>query len=137
MPTPDYDRINSVCRSILDDAARHLFHYLLLAIRDGSLPSVDVCWHWAICERCEGSGGTSSHFGLVSRHDISEWSDDFRAAYFAGDFDERCVLCEGSGKVQVVDEKHLLPEHLDFIAEYRRQAFVSANEYRYEALAGC
>jgi len=137
MPTPDYDGIHAVVSSIISDAQRRLFHSLLLAMRNGELPSINIIWRWAICPRCEGSGGTSDHFGVISSDELGEWSDEFRDAYARGDFDQPCQRCEGSGKVQVIDETCLEPAHLDHIAEYHRQAAVAAAEYRAEALLGC
>ncbi len=71
---------------------------------------------WAICDCCDGHGKTSRH---VERDGggftASEWAEedpDFREDYMAGRYDRACDECGGSGKVEVVDEARMTPEHI-------------------------
>lgn len=59
---------------------------------------------WAICDRCEGSGGSSAWLGAFSAEEFAEQFDyDEQADYFAGKYDRPCEFCGGSGKVLIAN----------------------------------
>ena len=61
---------------------------------------------WIICGTCRGNGKHSLRFGAITREDREEnWDDESWDDYMAGNYDERCDDCSGSGKRLVIDEE--------------------------------
>lgn len=59
---------------------------------------------WAICSQCRGSGGHSLRFGAITQEDrLLNWDEEAFADYMRGAYDETCEVCDGSGKVLIVD----------------------------------
>lgn len=66
---------------------------------------------WVICGCCRGEGKSSLYIGAITASDRmpgGEWEDpdDFED-YMNGEYDRHCDECDGTGKVQVVDEELL------------------------------
>ncbi|ABO60619.1 hypothetical protein LA345_39030 (plasmid) [Burkholderia vietnamiensis] len=83
---------------------------------------------WEICCRCKGEG-KHDHPAFSNGITSSEWADwpqDERDTYFAGGYDVRCDDCNGTGKVQVVDEEAMT-------AEQRREWGAGEEERREDA----
>lgn len=61
---------------------------------------------WQICPRCNGHNVSTAHVegdgGGITAEEMQEAGDDFREAYFRGDYDRPCPHCDG-GKVMVAD----------------------------------
>lgn len=51
---------------------------------------------WIICPQCDGDGRVDS-LGVVNRDDFDD--EEFER-YLDGDFDTRCSVCSGAGKVR-------------------------------------
>ena len=64
-----------------------------------------IKFKWLICECCKGEGSVENsafHNGITS----SEWSQmhsEEQDAYMAGEYNEPCQECKGTGKIQVAD----------------------------------
>jgi RecJ-like exonuclease len=85
--------------------------------------AVELPCKWEICCGCEGHGtdrGASVECdgGGFTSAEWAEQDEDFRADYLAGRYDRPCAACDGTGKVQVVDEDRCKPE---LLAAYRQQ----------------
>ena len=56
------------------------------------------------CFECNGTGSTTSHVepdgGGFTSNEWSEMDDNFKESYFAGDYDIRCNVCNGTGKIE-------------------------------------
>jgi hypothetical protein len=73
---------------------------------------------WAICDRCRGEGFVSKIPGAIGSDTLDEWFGDGEERYEfieeytrrGGIYDDVCPDCE-NGKVKVVDEDLLKPEH--------------------------
>jgi hypothetical protein len=76
----------------------------ILFCDDGS--EVQLPFKWEICSRCNGHNTSTAHVehdgGGITASEMHELGDDFREAYFRGDYDRPCPHCEG-GKVKVAD----------------------------------
>lgn len=91
---------------------------------------------WTICSTCRGSGGHSLRFGAITASDREEnWDEDSFAAYMAGDYDEKCEPCDGTGKVLVIDrERCTTPEQKAALAKHDEAARIDAEiEAEHEA----
>ena len=59
------------------------------------------------CSACNGRGSSTSHIepdgGGFTSNEWSEMDDEFREGYFAGHYDRRCNVCNGTGKVDYVE----------------------------------
>lgn len=71
---------------------------------DGS--EIELPFKWEICSRCDGHNVSTAHVehdgGGITASEMDELGEDFREAYFRGDYDRPCPHCEG-GKVKVAD----------------------------------
>lgn len=80
-------------------------------IEDSNGDEIELPTKWGICGTCSGNGKHSQHLGAYSQEEFDEAFDPEEAErYFRGDYDTRCDECDGTGKVQVVDESALSPE---------------------------
>ena len=61
---------------------------------------------WEICCECDGEGRHSHALGSFTGSEWAEESPEFREDYMNGQYDRRCDHCNGTGKVQVVDEEN-------------------------------
>lgn len=82
--------------------------------------TVKVASKWEICQNCEGCGtdrGASVECdgGGFTSSEWAEQDDDFKSDYLAGVYDKPCVICKGSGKVQVVDRTKVDAELLKIL----------------------
>lgn len=67
---------------------------------------------WIICGICSGEGKHSRRLGAFTREEFDqEFSPEEQEMYFQGAYDSKCENCGGTGKVLVVDEDRLTPEH--------------------------
>lgn len=98
---------------------------------------------WVICSTCRGSGGHSLRFGAITADEFHgpDWDEDSRAAYMAGDYDETCEPCKGTGKVVVVNrEACRSDEQKAALAKYDEDARIDREieaEYAAERAFGC
>jgi RecJ-like exonuclease len=101
---------------------------------------------WEICCRCKGEGKHDhpAFANGITSSEMAEMGQDGMDSYFAGHYDVRCDDCEGSGKVQVVDEDAMTPAQRaqwDSEADDRRAAAEDeryfAAERRAEQRMGC
>lgn len=62
---------------------------------------------FAVCQRCKGHGhhGNPAFNGM----DPNEMEEDFREAYFGGEYDVACRECGGGGMTVEVEEPALNP----------------------------
>lgn len=76
----------------------------------------ELPWKWAICDCCDGHGGTSRHVecdgGGFTSSEWAEQDEDFREDYLAGRYDRPCDECSGSGKIQIADYDRMSPEDI-------------------------
>jgi DnaJ-class molecular chaperone len=85
----------------------------------GDDTEVTLPWRWEICSTCSGNGHHSHRLGAISEETMwGDWDEQDREDYFAGAFDETCSVCDGSGKVRVVDETRCTK---DMLKAYREQ----------------
>lgn len=91
---------------------------------------VTLPWKWAICESCRGNGSSSAYLGAYTRDDLDEMGPEWCEDYFAGNFDRACEVCDGTGKIKVVDSNLAKPEDIerfkraeDEIAEMDREQY--------------
>jgi RecJ-like exonuclease len=74
---------------------------------------------WEICGRCDGHGKSSEHLGAFTGDQMRE-DPDFAAAYMAGEYDQDCQHCDGTGKVMVPDfNKISKPDAKEYRAQIR------------------
>jgi hypothetical protein len=133
----DYDGIMLARESELNSDERRLIASMMDAMKDGEIPTVDVPTKWSICDYCDGDGGHSRRFGAISADEWHEWSEEAQESYLSGRYDERCDLCNGSGKVRIINEDALPVEVQKWIHAYREDAYDSAMERYSERMAGC
>jgi hypothetical protein len=99
------------------------------AIEDEDGNVIELPSKWAICGTCRGNGSHSHRFGALTSDRFNEWDLDERRAYARGDFDEACTVCDGTGKIRVIDEARCTPEQLaSWRAEQKAEAEVRAEE---------
>lgn len=96
---------------------------------------------WAICSCCQGSGKSSAYLGAITEADRGPggtWDDPEQFNdYIAGAYDRACEPCEGTGKVQVVDEtKMSKADRAEYRAQVRADREIAAEEAM-ERRAGC
>ena len=81
---------------------------------------------WEICSTCSGNGKHSHRLGAISQEKMWEdWDAQDRDDYFNGRFDEACHVCDGTGKIEVVDERSCDPE---LLKTYRKQQADDADD---------
>ena len=105
-----------------------------IVIDDVEFPAV-----WEICNHCHGEGKSSSYLGAFSREEFEEAFDpEEQEDYFNGAYDRPCEHCNGSGKVQVVDEENLneeqrevLDAHYLCLAEERQERRMREMGYQF------
>lgn len=99
------------------------------ATGDETQHSLPACW--SICDRCDGHGkhDNEAFSNGISAEDFAE-DEDFRADYMAGRYDVSCAVCNGSGKVAVVNVAALDAEQNSLFIRYDQQMREQA---RYEA----
>lgn len=85
---------------------------ITIELPDGEFEEKPLPWVWAICHACQGHGTTSAHLGSWTQSEWEEESYEFREDYLAGAYDISCPICDGTGKVKVVDEFSCDPEDL-------------------------
>ena len=91
--------------------------------------TVQLPAEWAICSHCRGNGGHSRRFGAITQRDREEWDDESFEAYMRGDYDETCEVCEGSGKVLVVNRSACHSEEQKAaLAQYDEDARLDAED---------
>jgi len=92
---------------------------------DGEPEAFEVPACYEVCGRCMGEGRyVDPRFdghGITEREFSEEWSDDERAAYFAGRYDVTCSVCSGLRVVRVIDRDSVEPELLVRIDERARE----------------
>jgi DnaJ-class molecular chaperone len=74
---------------------------------------------WEICCECGGDGKHSQALGSFSPEQLDD-DPEFAEAYFAGEYDQQCSTCRGSGKVAVPNAAACSPEQRRFLAQYQR-----------------
>jgi hypothetical protein len=107
----------------------------ITTIYDEEGVEIQLPWCWEICGGCRGHGKSSRYLGAITMSDREPggaWDDpeDFED-YMAGHYDRQCDDCDGTGKVQVVDEHQLTEEQLrawkaDVAEEREYEAMVAA-----------
>lgn len=83
---------------------------------------------WEICYQCHGEGTSSAYLGAFTADEMDEMGDDFLDGYRSGLYDRSCDVCEGSGKIRVVDQRRL---SADLLQRYR---YAEREEFEYEAM---
>jgi hypothetical protein len=86
---------------------------------------------WAICDDCRGNGTRALHGIAITSDEWADWDDEDRHAYLSGHYDTICQACDGSGKVEIVDEERCPPEVL---AQYHRDQTELASLNQMEAM---
>lgn len=81
---------------------------------------IQVPFKWEICSECRGDGRSSAYLGSFTWSELNEQGDEFIEDYFAGNYDEVCECCEGSGKVAVPDYDKMTKEQENKYLEYMR-----------------
>lgn len=76
---------------------------------------------WEICPECRGAGKSSAYLGSYTQSEMDEWGPEFFEEYMSGDYDRKCEVCNGTGKIQVVDEELLSEEDQKAYAEQLRE----------------
>lgn len=71
--------------------------------------------HAEVCQDCGGAGVQSLHGAAISRHEFDD-DPDFEEAYFRGDYDSPCKVCNGQRVVKVIARD--VPEAL--LAEFEQ-----------------
>jgi hypothetical protein len=96
---------------------------------------------WCICSDCNGHGKSSAYLGAITQSDREpggSWEDpDDFACYMSGGYDKRCDTCDGTGKVQVVDDEKLTKEQRKQLREQRQADREYAAEVAAERRFGC
>jgi hypothetical protein len=78
---------------------------------------------WIICDECNGEGHNAKHLGAFTADEFNECfdTDEDRAAYFSGHYDQTCEACGGSGKVLIPVPALLTFTHKRALVEARRE----------------
>ncbi len=102
-------------------SAPKLILYLEVSDEEGlGVEEIELPVKMAVCPRCDGKGTHVNE--AIDGHGISpdEFRDDpdFEEAYFRGDYDVRCRMCEGRNVIPVPDWKMMEPEH---VKAYKKQ----------------
>lgn len=130
----DYDDIQLGREADINQSELWLMEAIKDAVDDGRLSHFTFSMVWVICDYCAGNGSHSRRFGVMSSEDFAEWDTGSRESYLSGEYDATCDRCQGSGKIHQLDENSLPTEVIEFIADYRRDAWefadVSAQERR-------
>ena len=63
-----------------------------------------------VCGTCGGEGTSCAHLGAFTSEDFDREGEDFREAYFRGDYDRACPECKGLRVVDVPDESRTDPK---------------------------
>jgi hypothetical protein len=98
-------------------------HYL-----DDNDEIVTLPYTWEICSHCRGHGKSSAYLGAFTQSEMDEMGPDFREDYMSGGYDKPCDVCDGTGKVPVIDEARCKPDDL---ARYRKDC---EDEEEYQAM---
>jgi DnaJ-class molecular chaperone len=89
---------------------------------------------WEICHRCDGDGKhdhPAFSNGITSDEwNGPDWDDESRESYLRGAYDVQCSVCNGSGKILVVDEDKLTPAQRDTWEKHLRSEAASRAEQR-------
>ena len=123
----DYDDIQLGREADINQSELWLMEAIKDAVDDGRLSHFTFNMVWVICDYCAGNGSHSRRFGAMSSEDFAEWDSDSRESYLAGEYDAACDRCQGSGKIHQFDEDSLPAEVVKFIANYRENAWESAD----------
>lgn len=95
-----------------------------------SLPAL-----WEICDECGGEGKHSHAVdgdGLT-QSDLAEWDPDEIDTYMSGGYDQTCEICNGSGKVKLVDLNLLKTKNPDLAAKWLAQTKEELEDLRIRA----
>lgn len=132
----DYDDIQLRREAEINESENGLMEAIRDAVDDERLMPFTFDMVWVICDYCGGNGSHSHRFGAMSSDDFAEWDRDSRYDYARGKYDANCECCGGSGKLHQFDEDSLPAEVVEFIADYRRYAWESAEEAAQERRIG-
>ena len=61
---------------------------------------------YAVCDTCQGKGGSSNYLGAFTSDRWNEQDDDFKEDYMSGKYDRKCEECNGLRVVLVPDKDH-------------------------------
>lgn len=87
---------------------------------DGSTEEKVLPSKWAICPTCDGDGKHSHALGAFTREDMDYEGPDFMEDYMNGAYDQTCDVCNGSGKIRVLDENACSKEDLEAYTKWER-----------------
>lgn len=72
---------------------------------------VEVPAKWIICSTCRGNGKHSHALGAITMEDRErDWDQDSWNDYMGGMYDRQCEVCEGDGKIAVIDRDCFMTE---------------------------
>jgi hypothetical protein len=97
---------------------------------EGEPYSIEVRAVWQICGRCEGDGHHSNPAidgNGITQSEWAEMDEEFREGYLSGQYDIRCEVCGGSGKLLCVDDDA-------FAKEFPKEYAENEKELEYERL---
>lgn len=114
----DYDGINSIVDDLRDQYSHSMIPELIEAMNDGSVVPCRITFYWEICDTCHGEGSHSNHLGVINPETWSDWEDEDRHAYMSGHYDQKCSLCNGSGKMRILDVDALNESASKWVKEY-------------------
>lgn len=114
----DYDGINSIIDDLRDQYDIGMIPELIEAMNGGLVETCHIAFCWEICESCGGDGSHSNHLGVIDPETWNDWEDEDRHAYMSGRYDKKCSLCDGSGKVRIMDIDSLNASAKQWVKEY-------------------
>lgn len=130
----DYDGINSVLDEIGNREEKQLISSVVRAMKDGEITNCSLHLSWEICHICHGNGGHSRRLGVI---DIENWDEESFSEYMNGRYDSRCEMCDGSGKIKVLNEDYLPEDVKEYINDYYINLSQHLAERRSEMYFGC
>lgn len=93
--------------------------------------SISLPCHFEVCDRCNSTGvHDNPAFSNGIAQDQFDEDPDFREAYFRGDYDTKCMTCNGNRVISVPDEERCTPEQREALETHRRCQSEDAAERR-------